>query len=177
MPSAFSSQCKEDGLAFEAMAPRRGEVHVRDLRAVLGDDLRELDFVDVLVVAENSAVVTARVELTDVRSGPSTRRAFVCPACREPRHLLLAREGTLRCSSHYRTRRQTERHRADFRRRGGLEEDRLLRLLLSPWRRRTEARLIEARRLAKMVLENDRARVDHLHEQLEALKTIIATAA
>ena len=163
-------------MAFEAMSPRRGEVRVRDLRASLGDHLAELEYVDILVVAEDGMVVTARVELTTVRSGPSTRRTFICPACAEPRHLLLAREGTLRWSRHHRTRRQTERNRADFRRMGGREEDRLLRLLLSPWRRRTSTRLTEARRLLNVLIQADRERVALLREKLDVLKKAVAIA-
>ena len=60
--------------------------------------------------------MAARIELTLVRSGRSHRRALVCPACRLARHLLLARGGTLRCSTclQYRTRRQAERTCHEF---------------------------------------------------------------
>jgi hypothetical protein len=162
-------------LGFEATAPRLGEVHVRDLRAALGHALDELDDVDVVVLAEEGGAIAARVELTSVRSGPSTRRAFVCPTCREPRFLLLARKGALQCNRHQRTRRQTELHRADFQRRGGLEEDKLLRLLLTVWRRRTPSRMKEAQRLADLLLRADQGRVAVLRQQLQTLTSVAPT--
>jgi hypothetical protein len=162
-------------LALEAIAPRLGEVHLRDLRAALGDPLTDLHVVDVVVVAEDGGAVAARIELTTIKSGPSARRLFVCPTCRAPAYLLFARRGALQCSRHQRTRRQLENHRADFRRRGGLEEDLLLRILLSPSRRRTRARLREAERLANLLLHDDHARVAVLRARLELLVVVVAT--
>ena len=161
----------------EAIGPRRGELRGRDLRAVFGARLRELQHVDVVVVAGNGTPIAGRLALVNVAAGHGTRRAMVCPACREPRHLLLAREGALKCSQclRCRTRRQQEVHRADFRRRGGREEDRLLRHLLTPSRRRTATTLRDARHLANLLLHADRVRVAALRERLERLTSVTTT--
>ena len=161
--------------AVEVALPRRGEVTTRDVRAVLGRDLQHADHVDVVVLdAGGGAPVAARIELTLVRSGWSQRRALVCPACREARHLLLARGGTLRCGTclQYRTRRQAERTCHDFTKGGGAQEDELLRILLSRWRPLTQARLAKARLLVTELLEGDRARLAVLMAQVERLKAL-----
>ena len=120
-------------MGIEAIAPRRGEVRTRDLRATLGEELFILDYVTVTVVAQTGGAITARVELTDLRAGLRTHRAFLCPSCREPRHLLIliAVEGALKCGKchRHRTRRQTEWHLRSWNRLGGQLEDRMLRLL------------------------------------------------
>jgi hypothetical protein len=165
-------------LAFEVVLPRRGEVTTRDLRAVCGADLQRLEYVDIVVLeADGGMPVAARIELADVRSGWSRRRAFVCPTCRKGRHLLLGRGGKLQCSTchQFRTRRQTERTCDDFTKRGGRQEDQLLRLLSPRWRGTTSVRLVKARRLVGALLETDRARVALLREQLEALRMAVET--
>ena len=165
-----------DESAFEVALPRRGEVTTRDLRAVYGADLQRLEHVDVVVLdADGGMPLAARIELMDVRSGWSRRRALVCPACRRGRHLLLGRGGKLKCSTchRFRTRRQTERSCGDFTTRGGLQEDRLLRLMLPRWSAPTSVRLLEARRLVTSLLEKDRARVALLREQLQALRMAV----
>jgi hypothetical protein len=54
--------------------PRRGELSVRDLRAVYGDDLRTMADVRVLVLdQENGVPVAARIELADRSWGFSGR--------------------------------------------------------------------------------------------------------
>jgi hypothetical protein len=150
-------------------------VHLRDLRGSLGDRLNELEAVDVLVVTDEGGAIAARLELTTVRSGPSTRRVLVCPLCQEPRYVLFARKGRLECSRHHRTRRQAELHRADFQRRGGLEEDKLLRLLTTASRRTTPGRLQEAARLVSLLLRADRARLAVLQEQVATLTVVAAS--
>ncbi len=164
-------------LAFEVALPRRGEVTTRDVRAGLGCEFRHADHVDVVVLdADGGAPVAARIELTVVRSGWSHRRALVCPACRCARHLLLARGGTLRCSTclQHRTRRQAERTCYEFRRGGGAQEDELLRMLLSRWKPLTPARLERARSLVNGLLDGDRARVAVLRTQVERLGAVRA---
>ncbi len=161
----------------EAIAPRKGELRSQDLRAAYGQQLAEVAHVDVVVVADAGVPVAASLELGDVACGSRTRRAMLCPACGQARHLLLAREGALKCSQCHRrrTRRQLENHRADFQRRGGLQEDRLLRLMLTPSRRGTSMRLQQARRLVRLLLRADRARVAALRARLEDLKVVAAT--
>ena len=157
-------------MGIEAIAPRRGEVRTADVRAVLGEEIAILDCVTVTVVAETGGAVATRIELTDLRAGLRTHRALVCPSCRKPRHrlVLIAMEGALKCGKchRHRTRRQTEWHLASWNRLGGELEDRMLRLL-HPTARRTPARLVEARRLATLLLHADRARVEQLREQLQ----------
>ncbi len=157
-------------MGIEAIAPRRGEVRTSDLRALLGAELATLECVTVTVVAQTGGAVTVRIELADLRAGLRTHRALLCPWCREPRHVLIAREGALKCSKchRYRTRRQAEWNLASWNRLGGELEDRMLRLL-HPTARRTRPRLLEARRLAKTLLAADRQRVEVLREELQAL--------
>jgi len=161
---------------FEAIAPRRGEVRTRDLRAVYGRQLAELRHVDVVVVAEAGVPVTARLEIVDVACGHGTRRAIRCPACGQPRHVLVALEGALRCTRchRHRTRHQLERHLANWNRRGGKEEDKVLRLLLRTPSATPEG-MQEARRLVHLLLDADRARLDRLQQDLRAMTLMLET--
>ena len=164
---------------FEVTVPRKGEVRTSDLRLIHGAAILTMPNVDVVVVADAGAPIAARIELTTVAFGWTKRRAFVCPACGEPRHVLRSQEGQLRCNRcrdyRHRTRRQTERTCASFRRIGGREEDRLLRLLLPTGRRATN-RMTEARRLVDALITMDLAHVELLREKVETLKTVIAPA-
>lgn len=161
----------------EVIAPRVGEVAGRDLRIVYGRRLASLDHVDVVVVADGGAPVVARLQLVHIASGHGTRRAMLCPTCSQPRHRLLAKEGALKCIQchRHRTRRQLENRWADFRRRGGQQEDWLLRLMLIPSRKDCSARLRQAGRLVRVLLRADRARVAALRQQLEALMVVAAS--
>jgi hypothetical protein len=159
-------------LASEVAVPRPGELRVEDLAAVYGAGLRELDHVDVLVLAvDGGAPVTARVGLVEVRSGHSMHGALVCPSCRATTRLLVARAGALRCRAcvGLRTNHQRWRSLADWRRRGGREADRLLRLLAHPTRHLTLARLAEAKHLVREILDADLARVTRLKEEAAAV--------
>lgn len=159
--------------AFEVTLPRRGELTTRDLRAALGAELAGLQRVDVLVLdAEGRSPLAVSIELTRVRAGWSKRCALRCPTCEQARHLLLGRGGKVQCSGCHRlrTRRQTERTCSDFVRRGGREEDRLLRLLLPRAKGAARANLERARLLAERLVTLDRDRVDVLREQLETLR-------
>jgi hypothetical protein len=153
--------------------PRRGEVRVRDLRDIHGAALDRLQSVHVLVLDVGGGMpVAAIVQLADLVGGPRVARAFACPACGRPVLMLLARRGLLRCRGCHRarTRRQNEHHLADFRRRGGLEEDMMLRLL-PPVRPFTRARLEQAGALAELLLSADRARVRALRDQVTVLSS------
>ena len=163
-------------LALEVCLPRRGEVTTRDVRAVCGGELQHLQHVDLLVLDADGGVPIARsIELTEVRSGPSRRLALVCPACREARHLLLARGGALKCGTchRYRTRRQAERTCTGFTKLGGQLEDQLLRLVVPRWRRTTPARMVEAQRLVQLLLDGDRAQVEKLRQDVSALQIVL----
>ncbi len=143
-------------MAFE-VALRRGELRTSDARATYGVAFRSLQFVDVMVLdASSGPPATARVLLVDVRAGHRLHRVFACPGCHGPRHVLLAKEGTLRCGRCVgaRTRRQLERTRADWNRRGGQAEDELMRLLDSK-RRMTLGRLARAIELERALVAAD----------------------
>ena len=158
-------------MGFEVVFPRPGELRTRDLRAVYGSELLRMTDVDVLVLdAEHGVPVAGRIELADVRCGPGTRRELVCPKCRAGRYVLLARSGVLACGRCHRarTRHQRERTLADWYRRGGREEDRLLRLL-SPTAGRTPAKLEMARQLTFDIVSADRARLLGLQQELATL--------
>ncbi len=148
---------------------------MRDLVAVHGDGLRDLAYVDVLVVADGGAPIAARVDLTQIQSGRRTTTVFVCPACRLPRCLLRARKGSLACSRchRHRTRRQMEQSRSDWTRRGGREEDEILRLLV-PTGERAPRTMVDPSVLVSQLLQADRARVGLLRDRLEVLKAVVA---
>jgi hypothetical protein len=158
-------------MTLEAM-PRKGEVRTRDLRAVYGDRLNELGHVDVLVVADAGTPLAARIYLMDRPAGRGVQRALVCPACEQPRYVLLAKDGCLKCSQchRHRTRRQLERNLASWNRLGGRQGDQVLRLLLRPTRP-TPARMEQAIRLARQLVSTDRVRAAQLREELSALMT------
>ena len=162
---------------FEAM-PRRGELSVRDLRAVYGGDLRTMTDVSVLVLdQENGVPVAARVELADRPWGWSRRPVLVCPTCKGRKDTLLAQAGSLQCKGCHRqlTRQQLEKQKANWVRRSGREEDRLLRLLrpaLDP----NNTRILEARGLVLEILSADHARLEELKEQLADLTVFVESA-
>jgi hypothetical protein len=162
-------------MAVEVALPIRGEVRLRDARAVHGHAFNGLDYVDVLVLdIEGRSPVVGRIELVDVPGGRGMRRGFVCPRCHESTRLLVARAGELRCRicDRRRSRRQLERTRADWRRRGGCEEDQLLRLLSRP--KLTTGGLDQAREVARQILDDDRLRLQGLMANIEVIECSIA---
>jgi hypothetical protein len=162
-------------VATEVVLPRPGELRTRDLRAVYGTELLRMVEVDVLVMdADHGVPVAAHVELADMRAGLRRRRALVCPSCRRCRHLLLARAGVLACGECHRqrTRRQRYRTMADWCRRSGREEDRLLRLL-RPTSSPNNVKLDAARELARDIVISDRARLAGLQEELAMLAACV----
>jgi hypothetical protein len=166
-------------LASEVAVPRPGELRVEDLTAVYGAGLREMDHVDVLVLAvDGGAPVVGRVQLVNVPSGHGMHGALVCAACEKSTRLLVARAGTLRCRAcvGLRTNHQRLRSLADWRRRGGREADRLLRLLAHPTRHVTPAKVAEARQLLREIIDADHARMALLKEDLAALEVCVKVA-
>ena len=162
----------------EVVFPRKGELSVRDVRAVYGADVRQMAHVDVLVLDEHDGVpVAARVDLAESRWGWSHRTRLVCPTCEERRESLVARAGRLQCKGCHNdiTRRARERTVANFTRRGGLEEDRVLRLL-RPAPYPDGARLGHARRLVQNIVAADHSRLDVLGQQLQDLEVWMRVA-
>jgi hypothetical protein len=134
--------------------------------------------VSVLVLdQENGVPVAARVELADRPWGWSRRPALVCPTCEGRKDTLLVQAGTLQCKGCHRqlTRQQREKQKANWVRRSGREEDRLLRLLrpaLDP----NNTRILEARGLVLEILSADHARLEELKEQLADLTVFVESA-
>jgi hypothetical protein len=138
-----------------------------------------LDRVDVLVLAvDGGAPVAARVELVKVRSGHGMHDALVCAGCTKSTRLLVARAGALRCREcvGLRTNHQRWRSLADWRRRGGREADRLLRLLAHPTRHVTLAKVAEARQLVREIIDADLARVTRLKRDLATVQVCVQAA-
>lgn len=160
----------------EAIGPRRGEIRTYDLRIVFGQELSELKYVDIVVIAEEGTALTARIALTTECFGRALRQAFVCPRCAKPRQLLLARQGKIQCSTcnRRRTRRQMERHLASWNRMGGRDEDAILRMVVPPLKP-TPMRLHLASQMVRHLLEADYTRVARLREELGALMTVART--
>jgi hypothetical protein len=165
-------------MEMEVTSPRRGELRTRDVRAVFGPAFLELDSVSVLVLDQyGSTPIATTVELIDMPGGRGAHRAFVCQGCREPRRLLLARQGKLQCRTchRFRSRHQAERTLADWRRRGGREEDALFRLL-RPGPALTITKVTQAIVLAKEIVAADRMRLTDLQENVAAVRVAVATS-
>jgi hypothetical protein len=152
-------------------AARPGEIRVGDLRAVYGPSLRAMDHVDVLVAGRGGSPPAAgRIELVLGPAGRGQHVRLVCPSCGGAKLLLLARGGVIGCRVclRHRTRRQLEKNLADWNRRGGHDEDQLFRYF-QPARRLTAARLAEAARLARALVDADCARLHALQLRLSEL--------
>ena len=113
--------------------PVPGVLDVRDLRRVLGDRLRGMARVAVVVLAaEGAASFIGEVRLGLKRAGRGAHVGIVCPRCEASRlSLLVGAEGELacrRCLGHL-TRAQRESKASAWRRCGGREEDALIRLI------------------------------------------------
>jgi hypothetical protein len=134
--------------------------------------------VSVLVLDQGDGVpVAACVELADRPWGWSRRPVLVCPTCKGRKDTLLAQAGTLQCKGCHRllTRQQREKQKANWVRRSGREEDRLLRLLrpaLDP----NNTRILEARGLVLEILAADHARLEGLRQQLADLTAFVESA-
>ncbi len=143
-------------MTFEVMGLEIGALRIRDVRrAVPG--ARPVNDVAVMVLGhDGEPPFIGGVKLTSKRSGRGEHLALLCPACAMPRAVLYSRRGSLACAActRRRTRRQAERTLASWKR-GGREEDRLLRLI---GRRRP---LDQVRALVNEIVEGDvdRARV------------------
>lgn len=117
-------------MTFEVMGLEVGVLRMRDLRLAVRD-LRAGHPIAVLVLgASGESPFVGPVTLTTKRSGHSEHPAFLCTSCGSARRILYLHGGALACATcaGARTRRQRERTLASWRR-GGKEEDRLMRLV------------------------------------------------
>lgn len=157
--------------------PRVGELRMMDLRAVYGASLGSMAGLDVVVLdADGGMPVAAHVQFGELRAGRGYHCAILCPACGAGRSLLLALRGVLKCRAchGHQTRRALERHRADWTRRGGREEDAILRAF-QPARHLTAVRLEQARDLAAALAAADQLRVSELQDRLSALSAAMGS--
>ncbi len=158
-------------MRLEATLPRLGELRIEDVRRVLGDQVWTVDHVDVCVLAAPMGGVPSaqRIALGWKRSGRGDHRAMLCPACNLPKEILYTDgRGGLACAScsRRRTREQREVNMPAWKRLGGREEDRLLRLLQRDGL--SSAGLDRARALAEEIVHGDRDRLDALRPRIEA---------
>lgn len=155
--AGFFGFIKSAPMEIEAMFFRLGQLRREDVRAALAERYFKINELDVLVLgAAGELGASCTVHLGWSPGGRGKHRMILCPRCLAPKRVLLTDgSGSLACAQclHHRTRRQRERHTADFRRLGGLAEDRLLRAATRP--HPAVARLEE---LARELLEQDRAR-------------------
>jgi hypothetical protein len=90
-------------MGSEATIPRIGELRMADVRAVFGESLAHMTTIDVLVIdADATTALTARVELGELPAGPGRHLALRCPSCGDLKHSLFARRGSLGCRSCHR---------------------------------------------------------------------------
>lgn len=146
-------------MTFEVMGLEIGILRVRDVRAL--DGVRPGVRVGVLVLGPpGEPLFVGDVALTTKRSGYGEHLALVCPACMRPKGILYVRSASLSCAtcSRTRTRRQRERTLASWRR-GGREEDRLLRMV------ERGAPLAPMRVLVHEIVEGDLDRFDVILER------------
>jgi hypothetical protein len=152
-------------MTFEVMGTEIGALRIRDVRRALPDG-RPGDDIAVLVLGPHGEPpFIGEVKLTSKRSGRGEHLALLCPACATPRAVLYSRRGSVACAgcTRRRTRQQTERTLASWKR-GGREEDRLLRLI---GRRRS---LDEMRALVDEIVEGD---VDRAHVVLDSYNAAV----
>ena len=163
-------------MEIEAIGPRIGELRREDVRAGLGDAFYfSEDVVNVFVLGRAGEASSAcAVTLCWSSAGRGQHRMLRCPLCRGAKRLLFTDgAGGLGCSKCLKrlTRHQRDKHRREYRRLGGRQEDQLLRLIGKPTRT-TPAALEQARRLADQLADGD---VGRLNEVL-ALASVIFNA-
>lgn len=148
-------------MRVEAIATRPGEVRLEDLVAELGAELRQLDHVDLVVLADGDEPPAVQcVALTEVRQGRGRHAAFACPTCATPCFLLVTDgQGGLRCRpcAQRRTAHQRHKNGRDWKERDRLE-DKIVRVALARGRP-TPGRAQRLRLLAQDLLARDRARI------------------
>lgn len=140
------------------VAPRIGELRIKDVRVALGHHFFELGHVDVLVLGRpGEPASTGRVFLTDAAGGLGTHRRLVCPKCLTSKKLLMTDgAGGFACARclRRRTRRQLERSHASWHRFGGKLEDKLFRRLTCPGSR-TPAATAQTEHLVQKLVAGD----------------------
>lgn len=136
-------------IEVEVVGTELGTLRARNMRLL--EHARPGTKVGVLVLgADGEPPFVGEVMVGAKLSGRSKHLAILCPKCQRSKFVLYARAGALGCApcARRRTRRQRERTLASWRR-GGREEDRLLRSV-------GHGRLAETmRRLAEEIVEGD----------------------
>jgi hypothetical protein len=147
-------------------------VRMKHVRAALGQQLHELEAVEIVVVAGELA--RQRVSLVRKNSGRGQHVAFQCPRCLEPRTILHAEgHGRLSCAScsGHKTRHQRESSRKDWKDNALEQEDRLFRAVLK--KSHTPAGLRGLRRLVQEIGDGDD---DRLAAALETTSAALLVA-
>ena len=165
-------------MTFEVAGPGIGQLRAKDVRAILGTATATTRHLDVMVLGPPGQPPWAgRVYLVDKPSGRGRHRVLACPACLQPRGLLLVGDGgrlacrfCLRC----RTRRQTERTTAAWRRFGGMHEDQLLRLLRCPGA--SAPKLALAQRVLEELVHGDIDGVAALEGRVDGADSVAAAS-
>jgi hypothetical protein len=157
-------------MRVEAHLPRLGELRVEDVRLVLGASFWDARDIEAHVLAPVGGVPSSqRVALGWKRSGRGDHRALICPVCHALKEILYTDGGGgLACAGclKRRTREQRELNTRAWRKLGGREEDRLLRLLRRDGL--SSVGLDRARALAVEILRGDRDRLDALCPRIDA---------
>ena len=137
-----------------------GVLRVRDVRAILGREFADADFVSVLVLGPAGEKPSCGlVELGRLRGGMGERRGLRCPVCGDVGQALFTdNKGGFGCGGCLgrRTRRQVERTHHRWRHLGGRQEDELLREVL---RDRPGKKVERVRRIVRALVADDRRRV------------------
>lgn len=137
-----------------------GVLRLRDVRAILGRDFADTDFLSVFVLGRaGERPSCGLVELGRLRGGRGDRRGLKCGVCGEVGQALFTdNKGGFGCGGCLgrRTRRQVERTHHGWRQLGGQQEDELLREVL---RDRPGKKVERVRRIVNALLADDRRRV------------------
>jgi len=159
-------------VTFEVVPPRIGAVGVGDVRDATSLGLAH---VDLMVLAAEGPPFIGHIDLGTKRSGHSLHPALICPLCGKTKRVLyVVRGGRLACAgcAHHRSRQQRERTLASWKR-GGLEEDQLLRLLLRP--HRTDEALRHANEIVDELLAGDVDRLAALQRVTDVVGDVDAS--
>ena len=163
-------------MVSEALGFRAGELRRDDVRVALGDNYFVACELNVFVLGAPGQMSSAcSVRLGWNKGGRGQHRVLLCPGCGEPTRVLRSDgRGGLRCRScdRYRTRHQREKRRRDYRRLGGREADRLLRLLHRA-SKASPAALSTAGKGVEALVQSDDDRVAALMANVDAALSLV----